>query len=37
MFCVLILDMENLLCIDKGEIDYSEDFFGKEVFLIVFG
>lgn len=37
MFCVFILDMVNLFCDEKGVIDFSCDFFGKEIFLIVFG
>lgn len=37
MFWVLILDMVNLFCNEKGEVDFSCDFFGKEIFLIVFG
>ncbi|MDN3383682.1 asparagine--tRNA ligase [Pseudoalteromonas sp. APC 3358] len=37
MFRVSTLDMQNLPLTDKGEIDYSEDFFGKEAFLTVSG
>ncbi len=37
MFRVSTLDMENLPRTDKGQIDYSEDFFGKEAFLTVSG
>lgn len=37
MFRVSTLDMENLPRTDKGDIDYSEDFFGKETFLTVSG
>jgi len=37
MFRVSTLDMQNLSMTDKGEIDYSEDFFGKEAFLTVSG
>ena len=37
MFRVSTLDMENLPRTDKGEVDYSEDFFGKEAFLTVSG
>ena len=37
MFRVSTLDMQNLPMTDKGEIDYSEDFFGKEAFLTVSG
>jgi asparaginyl-tRNA synthetase len=37
MFRVSTLDMENLPRDDKGSIDYSEDFFGKETFLTVSG
>ncbi|WP_213608203.1 asparagine--tRNA ligase [Pseudoalteromonas sp.] len=37
MFRVSTLDMQNLPMTDKGKIDYSEDFFGKEAFLTVSG
>lgn len=37
MFCVLIFDMMNFLCDDKGNVDYLEDFFGKEIYLMVLG
>ncbi|GHF91767.1 asparagine--tRNA ligase [Thalassotalea marina] len=37
MFRVSTLDMENLPRTEKGDIDYSEDFFGKETFLTVSG
>ena len=37
MFRVSTLDMENLPRIDKGAIDYNQDFFGKEAFLTVSG
>ncbi|WP_045046375.1 asparagine--tRNA ligase [Rouxiella chamberiensis] len=37
MFRVSTLDMQNLPRTDKGEIDYNEDFFGKEAFLTVSG
>lgn len=37
MFCVFMLDLENLLCNDQGKVDFDKDFFGKEFFLIVFG
>ncbi|MCL1068543.1 asparagine--tRNA ligase [Shewanella olleyana] len=37
MFRVSTLDMENLPRTDKGAVDYSEDFFGKESFLTVSG
>ncbi len=37
MFRVSTLDMTNLPKDDKGNIDYSEDFFGKESFLTVSG
>jgi len=37
MFRVSTLDMENLPRTDKGEVDYSKDFFGKETFLTVSG
>jgi asparaginyl-tRNA synthetase len=37
MFRVSTLDMQNLPLTDKGDIDYSEDFFGKEAFLTVSG
>ncbi|MCF6457958.1 asparagine--tRNA ligase [Pseudoalteromonas sp. MMG024] len=37
MFRVSTLDMQNLPRTDKGDIDYSEDFFGKEAFLTVSG
>ena len=31
------LDLENLPRTDKGTVDFSEDFFGKEAFLTVSG
>lgn len=37
MFRVSTLDMMNLPTDDKGNIDYSQDFFGKETFLTVSG
>jgi len=37
MFRVSTLDMMNLPKTDKGDIDYSEDFFGKETYLTVSG
>lgn len=37
MFRVSTLDMMNLLRDDKGNVDYSEDFFGKETYLTVSG
>lgn len=37
MFRVSTLDMENLPRNDKGDIDYNQDFFGKETFLTVSG
>ncbi|WP_372761089.1 asparagine--tRNA ligase [Pseudoalteromonas sp.] len=37
MFRVSTLDMQNLPMTDKGDIDYKEDFFGKEAFLTVSG
>ncbi|WP_196138027.1 asparagine--tRNA ligase [Aliikangiella sp. G2MR2-5] len=37
MFRVSTLDQANLPLTDKGEVDYSQDFFGKEAFLTVSG
>ena len=37
MFRVSTLDMENLPRTDKGDVDYTKDFFGKETFLTVSG
>ncbi|PHM37920.1 asparagine--tRNA ligase [Xenorhabdus innexi] len=37
MFRVSTLDMQNLPLTDKGEVDFSEDFFGREAFLTVSG
>lgn len=37
MFRVSTLDLENLPRDDKGAVDYTEDFFGKETFLTVSG
>jgi asparaginyl-tRNA synthetase len=37
MFRVSTLDMENLPRTDKGGVDYTKDFFGKETFLTVSG
>ncbi len=37
MFRVTTLDMENPPKTENGEIDYSEDFFGKSAFLTVSG
>ncbi len=37
MFRVSTLDLQNLPHTDKGEIDFNEDFFGKETFLTVSG
>ncbi|NTS77364.1 asparagine--tRNA ligase [Catenovulum sp. SM1970] len=37
MFRVSTLDMNNLPRLENGEVDYSEDFFGKEAFLTVSG
>ena len=37
MFRVSTLDQANLPLTDKGEVDYSEDFFGEETFLTVSG
>ncbi|MFB6434718.1 MAG: asparagine--tRNA ligase [Candidatus Malihini olakiniferum] len=37
MFRVSTLDLENLPRIDGGKVDFTEDFFGKEVFLTVSG
>lgn len=37
MFRVSTLDMMNLPKTEKGEIDYSQDFFGNEAFLTVSG
>ncbi len=37
MFRVSTLDQNNLPLNDKGEVDYSKDFFGKESFLTVSG
>ena len=37
MFRVSTLDMMNLPTDDKGNVDYKEDFFGKETFLTVSG
>ncbi|MFM2480090.1 asparagine--tRNA ligase [Celerinatantimonas sp. YJH-8] len=37
MFRVSTLDLANLPRTDKGDVDFSEDFFGKEAFLTVSG
>ncbi len=37
MFRVSTLDMNNLPRTDKDEVDYKQDFFGKEAFLTVSG
>lgn len=37
MFRVSTLDTANLPLNDKGEVDYSQDFFGQETFLTVSG
>lgn len=37
MFRVTTLDMTNLPMTDEGEVDYSQDFFGKETNLTVSG
>jgi len=37
LFRVSTLDQANLPLTDKGEVDYSQDFFGKEAFLTVSG
>ncbi|MBU2977442.1 asparagine--tRNA ligase [Alteromonas sp. C1M14] len=37
MFRVSTLDMMNLPRTDKGDVDYKEDFFGKETYLTVSG
>ncbi|BDX05986.1 asparagine--tRNA ligase [Planctobacterium marinum] len=37
MFRVSTLDMMNLPRNDKGDVDYSQDFFGNEAFLTVSG
>lgn len=37
MFRVSTLDMQNLPLTDSGEVDYREDFFGRESFLTVSG
>ena len=37
MFRVSTLDMMNIPRTDKGDVDYSEDFFGKETYLTVSG
>ena len=37
MFRVSTLDLANLPRTDKGEVDFSRDFFGKETFLTVSG
>lgn len=37
MFRVTTLDMENPPKTENGDIDYSQDFFGKEAFLTVSG
>ena len=37
MFQVTTLDPNNLPRTDKGEIDYSQDFFGRKTFLTVSG
>lgn len=37
MFRVSTLDMLNIPKDDKGNVDYSEDFFGKETYLTVSG
>lgn len=37
LFRVTQLDLANLPMTDKGEVDYSKDFFGKETYLTVSG
>ena len=37
MFRVSTLDLMNLPLTDKGEVDFKQDFFGKETFLTVSG
>ncbi len=37
MFRVSTLDLNNLPRTDKGDVDFSEDFFGKETYLTVSG
>ena len=37
MFRVSTLDLANLPRTDKGDVDFSQDFFGKETFLTVSG
>jgi asparaginyl-tRNA synthetase len=37
MFRVSTLDLANLPLTDDGEVDFNEDFFGKETFLTVSG
>ncbi len=37
MFRVSTLDLQNLPRTDKGDVDFSQDFFGREAFLTVSG
>ncbi|MCE1644912.1 asparagine--tRNA ligase, partial [Enterobacter hormaechei] len=37
MFRVSTLDLQNLPLTDKGEVDFNQDFFGREAFLTVSG
>lgn len=37
MFRVSALDMQNLPLNDQGDVDYDQDFFGRETFLTVSG
>ncbi len=37
MFRVSTLDMVNIPLTDKGDVDYTQDFFGKEAYLTVSG
>ncbi|MDX7987690.1 asparagine--tRNA ligase [Xenorhabdus sp. 12] len=37
MFRVSTLDLQNLPRTDKGEVDFSQDFFGREAYLTVSG
>ncbi|MBD2814058.1 asparagine--tRNA ligase [Xenorhabdus sp. Flor] len=37
MFRVSTLDLQNLPLTDKGDVDFSKDFFGREAFLTVSG
>ncbi|MBE9166022.1 asparagine--tRNA ligase [Pleurocapsales cyanobacterium LEGE 06147] len=37
LFTVTSLDLKNVLKTDKGEVDYTQDFFGKPAYLTVSG